>query len=290
MVLAAGDGKIDADDENEKSLDKVRRAIKDHDKTITLSVGQLTTGVTVPSGPPYSCSRTWRAPRCTCRRLPQPEPVPVRPGRRQLRAQGERLRLRLRPARTLTIFEQFANDLYGETARGGGDVETRERHIRQLLNFFPVYGEDDEGQMVELDAEQVLSVPRHIHAREVVKCGFMSNFLFQNIASVFRAPAEVVEIIQRFDPYEQGKAQNAEKNKVEIDEATADELSINDEGEVKIPDEQVVGKAADIFGPKVYGDIAVEFSGHVDDITKHMRPMTRTGRCSTTSRRPSSRA
>ena len=31
------------------------------------------------------------------------------------------------PARTLTIFEQFANDLYGETARGGGDVETRER-------------------------------------------------------------------------------------------------------------------------------------------------------------------
>ena len=172
------------------------------------------------------------------------------------------------PARTLTIFEQFANDLYGETARGGGDVETRERHIRQLLNFFPVYGEDDEGQMVELDAEQVLSVPRRIHAREVVRRGFMSNFLFQNIASVFRAPAEVVEIIQRFDPYEQGKAQNAEKNKVEIDEGTADELSINDEGEVEIPDEQVVGKTADIFGPKVYGDIAVEFSGHMDDIAK----------------------
>ena len=46
------------------------------------------------------------------------------------------------------------------------------------------------------------------------------------------------------------------------------ELSINDEGEVEIPDEQVVGKAADIFGPKVYGDIAVEFSGHMDDIAK----------------------
>lgn len=137
-----------------------------------------------------------------------------------------------------------------------------------MLNFFPVYGEDEEGQMVELDAEQVLSVPRRIHAREVVRRGFMSNFLFQNIASVFRAPAEVVEIIQRFDPYEQGKAQNAEKNKVEIDEGTADELSINDEGEVEIPDEQVVGKAADIFGPKVYGDIAVEFSGHMDDIAK----------------------
>ena len=122
--------------------------------------------------------------------------------------------------------------------------------------------------MVELDAEQVLSVPRRIHAREVVKRGFMSNFLFQNIASVFRAPAEVVEIIQRFDPYEQGKAQNAEKNKVEIDKGTADDLSINDEGEVEIPDEQVVGKAADIFGPKVYGDVVVEFSGQVQDIAK----------------------
>ena len=52
VVLAAGDGKIDADDENEKSLDKVRRAIKDHDRTITLSVGQLTTGVTVPESTP----------------------------------------------------------------------------------------------------------------------------------------------------------------------------------------------------------------------------------------------
>lgn len=111
-------------------------------------------------------------------------------------------------------------------------------------------------------------MPRRIHAREVVKRGFMSNFLFQNIASVFRAPAEVVEIIQRFDPYEQGKAQNAEKNKVEIDEGTADELSINDEGDVEIPDEQVVGKAADIFGPKVYGDVVVEFSGQVEDIAK----------------------
>ena len=37
---------------------------------------------------------------------------------------------------------------------------------------------------------------------------------------------------------------------------------------MEIPDEQVVGKAADIFGPKVYGDIAVEFSGHMDDIAK----------------------
>lgn len=269
VVLAAGDGKIDADDENEKSLDKVRRAIKDHDKTITLSVGQLTTGVTVPEWTAVLMLSNMASPALYMQAAFRSQnPCLFDLGGGSYARKENAYVFDFDPARTLTIFEQFANDLYGETARGGGDVETRERHIRQLLNFFPVYGEDDEGQMVELDAEQVLSVPRRIHAREVVKRGFMSNFLFQNIASVFRAPAEVVEIIQRFDPYEQGKAQNAEKNKVKIDKSTADELSINDEGEVEIPDEQVVGKAAGIFGPKVYGDIAVEFSSHVDGIAK----------------------
>lgn len=48
IVLAAGDDRVDDDDENEKSFDKVRKAIAENEKTITLSVGQLTTGVTIP--------------------------------------------------------------------------------------------------------------------------------------------------------------------------------------------------------------------------------------------------
>ena len=53
IVLAAGDGKLDeneeADDKDiKKAYDKVTNAIKKYDKTITLSVGQLTTGVTIP--------------------------------------------------------------------------------------------------------------------------------------------------------------------------------------------------------------------------------------------------
>ena len=57
VVLAAGDGvslhdgaEAEALDlkENTKSFDKVRNAIEQNDKTITLSVGQLTTGVTIP--------------------------------------------------------------------------------------------------------------------------------------------------------------------------------------------------------------------------------------------------
>ena len=52
IVLAVGNGRLeDVDDEFyefKKSYDKVVKAIKENEKTITLSVGQLTTGITIP--------------------------------------------------------------------------------------------------------------------------------------------------------------------------------------------------------------------------------------------------
>ena len=265
VILAAGDGKIDDDDENEKSFNKVRKAIAKHDKTITLSVGQLTTGVTVPEWTAALMLSNMQSPALYMQAAFRAQnPCLFDLGGGEFARKENAYVFDFDPARTLTIFEEFANDLYSETAKGAGNAETREYHIRQLLNFFPVYGEDDDGEMIELDAERVLSVPRHIHAREVVKRGFMSNFLFQNIASVFRAPAEVVEIIQRFDPYEQGKAKDKEKNKVDINADAADELSLNDDGEVEIPEEQVLGTAQDIFGPKVYGDVSADLARQVE--------------------------
>ena len=61
-------------------------------------------------------------------------------------------------------------------------MDTRKQHIRELLNFFPVIGEDEQGEMIALDAEKVLSIPRKIRSQEVVRRGFMSNYLFQNIS------------------------------------------------------------------------------------------------------------
>lgn len=55
------------------------------------------------------------------------------------------------PARTLTIFEQFANNLNPNTAKGGGTAEERKENVKELLNFFPVIGEDEQGELVELD-------------------------------------------------------------------------------------------------------------------------------------------
>ena len=156
------------------------------------------------------------------------------------------------PARTLTIFEQFANDLIPETSGDKGDFDQRKNHVRELLNFFPVYGEDDAGAMVELDAESVLTIPRHIHAKEVVERGFMSNFLFENISGIFGAPREIIDIINGLQAIEEPRA----LADTGIDEDTADALHLNDAGEVEIPEEQVIGTAAEIFGKKVYADVS----------------------------------
>ena len=49
VVLAAGDGSLNPDEkEREKAIDRVRKAIAENPRTITISVGQLTVGVTIP--------------------------------------------------------------------------------------------------------------------------------------------------------------------------------------------------------------------------------------------------
>ena len=129
------------------------------------------------------------------------------------------------PARTLLIYEQFANDLSQDTASGKGDTEERKAHIQNLLNFFPVIGEDEEGEMIPLDAEKVLSIPRKIKSKEVVRMGFQSNFLFQNISNVFSAPQEVLDILKNFQPISEAKAKP-----IQITPETGADLSLNDKG------------------------------------------------------------
>ena len=88
----------------------------------------------------------------------------------------------------------------------------------------------------------------------------MSDFLFQNIGNVFRAPAEVIEVLQKLEPY---KAPNEDLG---IKRDTADELDLNGEGEVEVPAEQVVGLAEGLFGEKVYGSVAEELGEVIDSI------------------------
>ncbi|MCY0905791.1 DEAD/DEAH box helicase [Arthrobacter sp. H14-L1] len=211
VILAAGDGRSDDTDPITvgKSLDKVRASIsaaeKANGKTITLSVGQLTTGVTVPewtavimlsnlSSPAQYMQAAFRAQNpCTFERAGH------------VYQKKNAYIFDFAPERTLTIFDAFANNLHPNPS---GDAKVRQENIRTLLNFFPVLGEDAEGRMIELDASQVLTFPQVFKAREVVRRGFLSNLLFANVAGIFRYSEHVKEILDKLPTAKQGKITN----------------------------------------------------------------------------------
>lgn len=252
IVLAAGDGLSDDDDDvekNDKAYDRVKEAIANHDKTITLSVGQLTVGVTIPE---------WSGVLMLCN-LKSPSSYMQAAFRAQnpcsFTKDGKRFSKETAyvfdfdPARTLIIFDEFANNLSPRGAACGTSEERRE-NIKRLLNFFPVLGEDEDGKMIELDAAKVLSIPRRLKCTEVVRRGFMSNFLFQNIGAVFGAPAAVAEIINKLTPAQEEGPQRGETTL-----SSAGEVPLNEKGEVEVPDEIVIGRTQDLFGAKIYEDV-----------------------------------
>jgi superfamily II DNA or RNA helicase len=253
IVLAAGDGRMDEDEQiiNQKALDRVRDAISKYDRTITLSVGQLTTGVTVPEWTAVMMLSNLKSPSLYMQAA--------------FRAQnswsyddesGEKRRKEnayvfdFAPERTLIIYDDFANNLKGNTVGGGGTIDDREENIKILLNFFPVIAEDNEGKMVELDVRQVLTIPKVIKAQEVVKRGFMSNLLFQNISGIF-ASAEAREILEQLNPVAVGKVVPSAKSEL-ID---TQNVEVDDIGNAVVDPTIVVAMTDAKFGEKIYADV-----------------------------------
>ena len=260
IVLAAGDGKIDDNDETMKSYDKVVKAISKHEKTITLSVGQLTTGITIPEWSGVLMLSNVKSPALYMQAAFRAQnPCLFKVGSSLKRKENAYV-FDFDPARTLTIFEQFANNLNPKTAKGGATADERQQNIKKLLNFFPVIGEDSEGELIELDAEKVLTIPRKIRSVEVVRRGFMSNFLFQNVHNIFGAPKKVIDIISQFEAVEEPK------NKVNLSDEVQKDLSLNEDGEVELKDEFVIGRTQDVFGSKIFEDVSMAVTQQVNDM------------------------
>ena len=245
IVVAAGDGKLDDEDETIKAYDKVKDAIKNYDKTITLSVGQLTTGVTIPEWSGVLMLSNVKSPSLYMQAAFRAQnPCLYNNGTEFLRKQNAYI-FDFDPARTLIIFEQFANGLIPEDENSWkGDV--RVQRVRELLNFFPVIGEDEDGEMVELDAEKVLSIPRKLKSQEVVRRGFMCDYLFQNISNIFRAPQAVMEILNNITP---------SKKTEQLPANLGQGFTLDENGEVTVPQEKVIGTASELFGEKHYVDV-----------------------------------
>ncbi|MBO1306478.1 DEAD/DEAH box helicase family protein [Enterococcus sp. 669A] len=265
VILAAGDGKNEAVDEikNDSSYKRVKDAIKNHDKTITLSVGQLTTGVTIPEWTAVMMLSNMKSPALYMQaafRAQNPYVWTDKTNGEEIRYQKQNAYVfDFAPERTLIIFDEFANNLSTRTASGGGTTEVRKDNIERLLNFFPVIGEDSEGRMTELDATEVLTIPKAIKASEVVKRGFMSNLLFANISGIFQAPQAALDILDNMDYVAPGKKVTADNTK-KID---TQEIETDEDGTVRVDSEIVINKTDAIFGEKVY---APEFTDVIDGV------------------------
>ena len=254
IILAAGDGRS-LDDEsseeeaedfkkNEKALARVRKAIEEHDKTITLSVGQLTTGVTVKEwSAVLMMSDVKKETLYTQAIFRAQNPYKYEKDGKLYRKKSAYV-FDFSPYRVLEIYDKLANSLSEKSAIGNITESERQENVAELLNFFPVLSQDENGKMIELDASQVLTLPAAKMASDIVKRGFITNLLFKDIGNVFNLPSEIVKKLNKVqNSKEDGTANKKEKrdisNNRERDEQKQKRISVN---------------RNIIWGQKVYGE------------------------------------
>ena len=256
IVLAAGDGKSLSDDDevteemqdtarNERSIEKVRQAIAKHDKTITLSVGQLTTGVTIKEwSAVLMLSDIKQETLYTQAIFRAQNPYQYVDAQGELHRKQSAYVFDFSLARVLEVYDKFANSLNEVGATGKITEACRRENVGQLLNFFPVISEDNEGRMVELSAGDVLTLPKARMAVDVVKHRFITNLLFKDIGVVYNIPAEVMRLANKLsNTTDTGKVANKNREDVQPDpdrgERTRRRIDLNRRA---------------IFGEKIYGD------------------------------------
>ncbi len=224
IIIAAGNGQSFEEEENdiranESSYEKVKKAIREHDKTITLSCGQLTTGVTIKEWTAVLMLTDIKSPSLYMQaafRAQNPYKE-LRDG--ELHMKNSAYLFDFAPTRVLEIYDKFANGLNPKAVKGEITEKERKENIHELLNFFPVISEDINGEMVELDAEKVLAFPNALAASEIVNARFITNLLFnESIKGVFSFPKEVEEILNKL-PEEKNKKAIKSKESLDLDDA-----------------------------------------------------------------------
>ncbi|MFZ4726874.1 MAG: hypothetical protein ACOYMD_15680, partial [Paludibacter sp.] len=248
IIVAAGDGRSIEDEENdikanEKSFEKVKKAIRENDKTITLSCGQLTTGVTIKEWTAVLMLTDIKTPSLYMQAAFRAQ-NPYKEFRNgELFFKKSAYLFDFAPTRVLEIYDKFANGLNPKAVKGEITEKDREENIKELLNFFPVISEDVNGEMVELDAEKVLTFPNALAASEIVNARFMTNLLFNDsLKGVFNFPKEVEDILDKMQE-EKNKRAHKTNNTLNLDDAR----KVNDNKIAKINENTEI-----ILGEKIF--------------------------------------
>lgn len=245
VVVAAGDGRTFEEEENdfkanETSFHKVKNAIANYDKTITLSCGQLTTGVTIKEWTAVLMLTDIKTPSVYMQAAFRAQNPNILWRNGELIQKKSAYLFDFAPTRVLEIYDQFANGLNPKAVKGEITEKDREENIKELLNFFPVISEDVNGEMIELDANKVLTFPNALAATEIVNARFMTNLLFNDtLKGVFSFPKEVEEILDKMQ-VEKNKRIAKTKEKLDLDSART--VSDNKTKEINANTEIILGE------------------------------------------------
>lgn len=174
VVNVAGDG--DEEEENEEALRKVEKAIgKDPDKTrtITLSCGRLTTGVSVKpwtgvlmlSGSFNTAASAYMQ---TIFRVQTPATI-------NGRVKEDCYVFDFAPDRTLKVLAETAKI----STKAGKQTSDERKQLGEFLNFCPIISIEG-SQMQELDTDQMLQQLKKVYVEKVVQNGFEDSYLYND--------------------------------------------------------------------------------------------------------------
>ena len=174
IVNVAGDG--DEEEATEESLRKVEKAIgknPDETRTITLSCGRLTTGVSVkPWTGVFMLSGSFNTAASaymqTIFRVQTPATI-------NGRVKEDCYVFDFAPDRTLKVLAETAKI----STKAGKQGESERRLLGEFLNFCPIISMDG-SQMNQLDTEHMLQQLKRVYVERVVQNGFEDGFLYND--------------------------------------------------------------------------------------------------------------
>ncbi len=174
IVNVAGDG--DEEESNEEALKKVTDAISpdpDKTRTITLSCGRLTTGVSVPAWTGVfmlsgSFNTAASAYMQTIFRVQTPATI-------NGRVKEDCYVFDFAPDRTLKVLAETAKI----STKAGQQTTTDRQQLGEFLNFCPIISIEG-SQMKQLDTEHMLQQLKRVYVERVVQHGFEDSYLYNN--------------------------------------------------------------------------------------------------------------
>lgn len=174
IVNVAGDG--DKDEENTEALEMVNKAISDHPeqtRTITLTCGRLTTGVSVKAWAAVfmlagSYSTKAQSYMQTIFRVQTPATIAGK-------VKEECYVFDFAPDRTLKVIAETAKISAKAGKTTGSDRET----MGEFLNFCPIIGYDG-SSMRNYDVPRMLEQLKKVYVERVVRNGFEDGYLYND--------------------------------------------------------------------------------------------------------------